>query len=263
MELAQILKILWRRKSWVLLILLCAALASIATKLEIGSGGLRPKSYDYGLAHVEFLVDSPRSSLIDVTQNTEELATRAQVYALFMRSNVVRDAIAREARVPAAQIVVEGLYAVPGRSDYLPRPAPARANEVRDEVKRYRLLFVAEPGLPVVSVRALAPTVGEATSLATAAVVGVRTYVDRLMVAESVPREDRTQITQLAPAVGGTVRPGVDKILAPLAFLVVAGFGVIALLCLDGLVRAARERRSRLGAPGVGLAARAGGRSRA
>ncbi len=235
MELAQILKILWDRKVWLALVALLALLASLSTILRIGPGGIEERSHTYGAAQAQFLIDSPRSSLIDLTQDTEALATRAQVYAQFMRSNAVKVEIARIAGIDADRIVAQGPYTTAGGTQNIPRPAPVRSNEVRGEGDVYRLVFDAQLGLPIVSVYAQAPTAEEAIKLADATVEGIGSYVSELEDAENVPYEDQTEIRELGPAEGGTVNPGVDPVISLLVFLAALVAGCAAILAAVAL----------------------------
>ena len=91
MELAQIVKILWDRKVWIAVAFAFACLAAVWTGYRIGPDGIHARSHSYGAAQTQFLVDSPRSSLVDITSDTDSLSRQAQLYTQFMRSNEVTD----------------------------------------------------------------------------------------------------------------------------------------------------------------------------
>lgn len=221
MELAQIVKILWDRKVWIAVAFVFACLAAVWTGYRIGPDGIHARSHSYGAAQTQFLVDSPRSSLVDITSDTDSLSRQAQLYTQFMRSNEVTDNIAEIAGVNPDQIVAQGPYMTAGGTQNIPRPAVVRSNEVRAEPILYRLVFDAQIGLPIVSVYAQAPTADEAIDLANASVEGIQQAVAKLETNEFIPTSDRTEIRELGPAVGGTVNPGVDPIIAGLAFIAV------------------------------------------
>jgi hypothetical protein len=228
-ELAQILRILWARKVWLAIVFVVACLAALSTGYQIGLGTFKARSHSYGAAKAQFLVDSPRSSLADLTQNTESLASRAQLYTQYMRSNDVTVEIAQEAGVDPNRIVTEGPYTTAGGTQNIPRPPVVRSNEVRGEPQIYRLVFDAQLGLPIVSIYAQAPTAEEAIKLADASVTGIQRAISKLEAEEFIPQSDRTEIRELGPAVGGTVNPGVDPIIAGLAFIAtfILGCGII------------------------------------
>ena len=227
MELVEILRALWERKLALAAAVAFALLAALATVYHLPS--MQKRSYEFGAAQAQILVDSPRSSLIDLTQETPPLAQRAAVYAQFMRSNAVKVAIAKEVGVPATSIVTEGPYTAAGGTQNIPRPATTRANELRGEGKLYRLVFDYQPDLPVVSIYAQAPTAAGAIKLASGTVKGVGAYISGLEAEQAVPAHAQTHIRELGPAEGGTVNSGVDPMVTLLAFLaaLIAGCGAI------------------------------------
>jgi hypothetical protein len=236
-ELVQIIKTLWDQRIAVVAVLLVAFLAGVSTMYRIGTGGLTKRSHQFGAAQSQILIDSPRSSLVDLTQETPPLATRAAVYTQFMRSNAVKEAISKASGIPADLIVAQGPYTTAGGSQNLPRPSEARANEVRSEKRGYRLVFDYQQDLPIVSIYAQAPTAKSAIALAAGTVAGVRSYISQLERQQNVPASAQTQIRELGSAEGGTVNSGADPIMAVLAFvgIVIAGLGGI--LALTALAR--------------------------
>jgi hypothetical protein len=244
-ELAQIIKTLWDQRIAVVAVLLVAFLAGLSTVYRVGTGGLTKRSHQFGAAQSQILIDSPRSSLVDLTQETPPLATRAAVYTQFMRSNAVKEAISKSTGIPASLIVAQGPYTTAGGSQNLPRPSEARANEVRGEKDGYRLVFDYQQDLPIVSIYAQAPTAKAAIRLAAGTVAGVRAYISQLEHEQNVPASAQTQIRELGAAEGGTVNAGADPIMAVLAFvgIVIAGLGgILALTALArGLQRLSRS----------------------
>lgn len=243
MELAQILRILWAHKVWLAVVFVVACLAALSTGYQIGPGTFKARSHSYGAAEAQFLVDSPRSSLADLSQDTESLASRAQLYTQYMRSNDVKLEIAKEAGVDPDQIVTEGPYTTAGGTQNIPRPPVVRSNEVLGEPQIYRLVFDAQLGLPIVSIYAQAPTAAEAITLADASVTGIQRAVSKLEAGEFIPSSDRTEIRELGPAVGGTVNPGVDPIIAGLAFIATFILGCGVILAVVTLKRGFRSLR--------------------
>jgi hypothetical protein len=248
MELAQILKTLIDRKLAVAAVVALAVLAALATLYHVSPSGLQKRSYEYGAAQVQMLIDSPRSQLIDLSQETPPLSIRAAVYAQFMRSNGVKQEISRVTGVPADAIVAQAPTTTESGTQNLPRAEAARANEVRQAGDQYRLLFDYQPDLPIVSIYAQAPDARAAAKLADGAVAGVRAYVAQLEARDRVAPKDQTQIRELGPAEGGTVNAGVNPIMALMAFLgvLVAGCGTIlgVVALRTGLRRLAMEARA-------------------
>ncbi|MEA2134156.1 MAG: hypothetical protein QOC68_2065 [Solirubrobacteraceae bacterium] len=237
MELAQIIKTLWDQRIAVVAVLVVAFLGGLSTVYRVGTGGLSTRSHQFGAAQSQILIDSPRSSLVDLTQDTPPLATRAAVYTQFMRSNAVKEAISQATGIPANLIVAQGPYTTAGGTQNLPRPSEARANEVRGEKAGYRLVFDYQQDLPIVSIYAQAPSAKAAISLAAGTVAGVRAYISRLEREQNVPAHAQTQIRELGSAEGGTVNSGADPIMAILAFIGIAIAGLGGILALNALTR--------------------------
>jgi capsular polysaccharide biosynthesis protein len=237
MELAQIIKILWDRKGLLLLIALVALAAGFMTMFHVSPSGVSKRSYVYGSAQTQILIDSPRSSLLDLNQETGPLATRAAVYAAFMRSNAITDAIAKEMGVQPGQVVAQGPFTTAGGTQNIPRPAEARANEVRGEADTYRLVFDAQQDLPIVTVYSQAPTGELAIKLANATVKATRDYVDNQETSVNVPAAAKTSIRELGPATGGDVQAGEKPLLAFMAVLAVFILGCVLVVAFTGLRR--------------------------
>jgi capsular polysaccharide biosynthesis protein len=233
-ELSQILKRLWAGK----LALLAVVLVALAAAVKM-AGRSAPAT---GAATAQILVDSPQSALANLKQNTLPLTTRAGVFAQFMASSAVRDAIAHSTNIPADEILAQGPFddpaAAPTGAD-APKP-PDTASLSRG--KRYRLLFVSQQDLPLVTVYAQAPTAREAAALADGVGKGVQEYVDRLQTQGELEASRRVVIRALGPAEAGTVQPGSSLPMAIAAFLGVLVFGCVALLVVYRLAAARRER---------------------
>lgn len=249
MELAQIIKILWDRKGLLLLIVLLAVAAGFMTMFHVSPSGVSKRSYVYGSAQTQILIDSPRSSLLDLNQETGPLATRAAVYAAFMRSNAITDAISKQMGLPPGQVIAQGPFTTAGGTQNIPRPAEARASEVRGEGDSYRLVFDYQQDLPIVTVYAQAPTGELAIKLADATVSAVRDYVGNQENAGNVPAAAKTEIRELGPATGGDVQSGEKPLLALMAMLAVFILGCVAVVAFTGLRRSFSKLSAEVRAP--------------
>lgn len=253
MELVQIYRTLIARKRALAVAFTVALLAAISVGYSIGPSGVKSRSSSFGTAQAQILVDSPQSALANLKQNTIPLSTRAGVFAQFMASSAVRTAVAREAGIPAQRIVARGPFDDPAAAPIdaaVPPPAPPpEAPGVR---RPYRLTFVAQEELPLVTVYAEAPDAGSAKRLADAVAVGVKKHVNTLQEEGQLPAKYRVVIRGLGPAQAGTVREGPNGPLMVIAFLVVflAGCGII--LFAARLKQA--ERRAGPSASGVAAA---------
>ncbi len=230
MELVQIYRTVTARRKALAIAFVVALLAAIWVGYSIGPGGLKSRSSSIGTAQAQILVDSPQSALANLKQNTIPLSTRAGVFAQLMASSAVRAEVAEVAGIPAKQIVARGPFDDPAAAPAdaaVPQPAPApKGAELH---KRYRLTFVAQEELPLVTVYAEAPDARSAKTLADAVAVGVKRHVDTLQEQGELAAKDRVVIRGLGPAQAGTVNDGPKPALMLVAFLMVflAGCGAI------------------------------------
>jgi hypothetical protein len=213
-------------------------LAAISISYRISPSGLETRALEFGAAQTQILVDSPRSSLIDLSQETPPLATRAAVYAQFMRSNAVKEAIAKEIGVSPLAIIAQGPTSTLGGTQNIPRPSETRSNEIVGEEDSYRLVFETQQDLPIITISAQAPTAEAAIKLADGTVSAVQKYTKSLELENEVPDKARTQIRELGPAEGGTVNSGASPIMMVLAFFAVMIAGCIAIIGLSAVVGA-------------------------
>jgi hypothetical protein len=252
-DLATAINQLWKRRRWVVVVTLVAAYASALTMYDIH--GIPPKfekkSLEFGAAGTQILVDSPGTTLADLRREFTPLAERAQVYSQFMASPAVKDSIAKAVGIPPSVLVAEASLA----TENLPRSAVEpgegeRANELLAEGVGYRLSFEAQEDLPIVSIRAQAPTAGEAIKLADGAAAGLGNYLRRVEAQQEVPDQRRVRIVPLGRAKGGMVNSGVDRVVAAMVFLAVFGLGCAGILVAVNVAAGMRSIHGRE-APGA------------
>ena len=257
MELAQIIKTLWDQRIAVVAVLLVAFLAGVSTVYRIGTDGLTKRSHQFGAAQSQILIDSPRSSLVDLTQETPPLATRAAVYTQFMRSNAVKEAISKADRHP-------------GRADRRAGPLhdgrrlaepPAALGGARQRGAFREARLPPRLRLPAGPSDRLDLRAGADRQVRDPARRGHRRGRADLHRATRAgaerPCDAQTQIRELGSAEGGTVNSGADPIMAVLAFVGISIAGLGGILASRRSPAASRGSRGRR--PGR---ARAGGARR-
>jgi hypothetical protein len=242
-ELTPILRTLWQARLALLATLLAAISLAVVSGYHVG-GGVPPKltarAIPSGAATAQVLVDSPSSALANLKQNPIPLSTRAGVFAQFMASTAIRDAVAAKTGLPAESILAQGPFDDPAMAPEGPKP-PDPSSVAHG--KKYRLTFVAQEQLPVVTVYAQAPDVETARRLADAVAPAVQGYIDELQTKAKLNDKYRTQIRGLGPAQAGTVKPSPNiKMIG--TFLAVMVAGVILILQFSTLRRRRRERKA-------------------
>lgn len=230
MELAEILKIFWSRKLVTLAILVLAIAAGVAAKLASRSN---PK----GTATVQILVDSPKSALANLVQNTTPLTARAMVFAQVMASQAVLQDIGKAASIPVSQMTAEGPYSGSGEKLDVVTPSEARGNQLLAQGAKYRLTFVAQENQPLITASVQAPTAAAAARLAGGVYPGIVAYVTELQKTMNTPSAQRVTIRQLGPPQSGTSSSGSGATVAAAAGLGVLLLGGLVLIGVEGARR--------------------------
>ena len=239
MELAQILRTLGRRKLALAVIFIAAVAAALAVgyKVSFNPPKLESRAVPSGQATTQILVDSPQSAIADLKQDTAPLVTRATVFAQFMTSSTIRDRIAAATGIPSNQITAEGPFSGPGEDQNAVAPSEARGGQVRAQTHPYRLTFVAQEQIPLVSVYASGPTAEGAAMLANGVYTAVKGYVDEIANADATDPQHRVTVRQLGTAGASTVHTGGSKAVMVLAFMAIMIFGCLFII----IVAAARK----------------------
>lgn len=217
---------LWGHKAGLAIALIVAVLAT--TRLLYGISLFPPKlekdSLSIASASTHVLVDTPRSTVVDLRENTydfTELTNRALLAGNVMASPAVVDYISRHSGVPASAILISApLTSEQPRAiaDITHQP---KTSDILKSPDEYRLSVRANPTVPVLDVYSEAPDEASAKKLADASVEGLKDYLHDLAVAHDTPRADQVQLTQLGKASGGSVNSGATIHVAVLVFVFV------------------------------------------
>lgn len=231
MELAQIIKALRNRRLLTVGVVLIATAAAAAVKLE-------KHSVPTGTATAQLMVDSPQSVIADLKQDTIPLTTRASVFAQFMASALIQQRIAAVMGVPVDQITTEGPFGGAGETLNVVTPSEARGPQIAAEKKLYRLTFVAQDQLPLVTVSAQAPTPAQASKLADAVFSAVNGYLQSLQAASrspstAIPERNRVTLRQLGAPQVGSQSSSQALVLMVAAFAGLLLLGLLAVLVLE------------------------------
>jgi len=219
------LRELWHVRGWM------AACAAFALAMSVWSvahvslvpPGLSPRALKMATATTQVVVDTPKSTLIDLRQDTyslDGLTNRALLLGNVMASPEVRADIARRAHVP-----FDALQVVPPLTGKQPRVLAEAGNQkhTTDILKlngEYRLQIRANPTVPFLQVYAQTPDARSAAALANAAVGGMESYLGVLARSNQTPAANQIRLTQLGKAQGAVINEGIGRRVAALAFLV-------------------------------------------
>jgi hypothetical protein len=234
MRISEVLDALKRRWYASLIVVVVAAGAAILLK-----GSLT--GVPTGSATVQILVDSPVSSLVNLKADPASLEARASVLAQAMSSNVVVASIAKTAGVPAAALTAQGPYSGTGQSLNVPTPSEARSAQIVSVNSPYRLSFVAQQQIPIVTVSVTGPTPAAAGKVADAVLPGTNAWLDSLSTPDLVKADRVVHLRQLGDAQIGPVTSSSAKMIAGVGAVAVLMLGFLAIALFDA--RAASDRR--------------------
>ena len=220
MKMIPILKELSRRKKWVAIGPIFAALII----LGIAKGA--PSAAQY-TATKQVLVDTSHSSVPDTSSNMFNLISRAGVYAQIMTDTDVMNLIGKAAGIPGDEIAASGPANTVGQSASHPATVASPGG--------YALALRLPNGTqqPIISIAAQATTGAKAVALANGAAIGLSEYVKQLATTYNVPAKHSISIRDLgAPSLSSAVS-GIPKTLLAIIFLVcMAGWCLLVILAV-------------------------------
>jgi hypothetical protein len=214
---------LWQMKRWVAACALLGLLAALwsVEKISLFPPGLTSRSLEMATATTQVVVDTPKSTLIDIRQDTsslDALTNRAVVLGNVIASPTVRESIAQRANVP-----FESLLILPPLTPKQPRVLAEAGNgrHTSDILKlndQYRLYIQGNPTVPMLQIYAQTPTAESAAALANGAVDALQDYLADLAGSAKTPGDDQIRLMQLGRAKGTVINKGIEWQVAFLAF---------------------------------------------
>jgi hypothetical protein len=245
---ATILRELWRRRR---LVGLAAAVAILIGAMLTYRLSLPPESrqYDVGMASTHILVDTPQSQVVDVSpRGSGSLGARATLLANLMTEGEVKAAIARRAGLPPNKLLA-GVDTGTGLPPEIASSAGGR--DVHLLTTRPESNSAGEP-LPIIALDAQAPDPNDAARLASAAVEGLRSYLDSKAATEDVSAAHRLEVRGLGePQVTDAVR-GPQRLVGLGAAVFVFLCGCVLILVAPAVARAWRAASEEDPNTGVG-----------
>jgi len=233
---ARILLKLWRLRLWLVVGVLLAGVAAVASVAT-------SHSTVYASASTELLVDSPDSALANASTDLTGYLNRADAFARMMTSNEALQYIGKAAGINGNEIDATGPIEINGLPAVTHAPVAIVNGQDVAAPAIYKLSFVQNPSLPTVDVYADAPTTKQAIALANGAVTGFANFISQLN-AKNVPQSERIEIRQLGQATGGMVDASASKSIALLLFIAVFALwcGIVLFASrLKANLRAARQ----------------------
>jgi hypothetical protein len=232
------LRKLWGLRGGVALCLALAVFAGVWSthRVSLFPPRLTPRALEMATASTHVVVDTPKSSVLDLRQSTynfESLRNRAVLLGNVIAGPTVRQAIARRAGLAPDVLRVQAPLTL---EEAAPPPESGNERHTSDILKsndQYRLNIQANLSVPMLDIYAQAPTAASAALLANAAVDQLRAYLRRLADAQGTPAPDRIRLLQLGRAQGTVINKGVRWEVALLAFVLTFAFACASVLFLS------------------------------
>jgi hypothetical protein len=242
MQLGMHMRELWGQKVGLALALLIAILAAsrVLFGLSLIPPGLQHHSLGVASASTQVIVDTPRSSVIDLREDTYSftgLTNRALLLGNVMAGLPVREYIAKRAEVPATSIRVSAPLTPEQPRVVADGAHQPKTSDILRSPDEYRLSIQANPTVPVLNIYSEAPDGEAAGKLANAAVDGLRDYLAVLANEHSTPSDDQVSLVQLGRASGSSIDDGAGIQLAILVFLFVFALSSAAVLFITRVRR--------------------------
>jgi hypothetical protein len=245
MRLGMHLREVWQHKIGLATVVIVALLVAA----RVYGFGLLPPSAPRpaaGEATARVLVDTPRSTAVDLRQSTydlEELNNRAQLVANAIGTVAVRERIVEQVGVPATEIAIE----TPLTTAYAERDGAGI-----EPTSEYRLDVQADPTVPVIDIGAAAPTEDEAVALAGAAGTSIASYIAGLPIHKERGRTLRLEPRMLGKVEAVPPQASGHAVSAILAFLVILAAGSATVVFVSRQRREYRRASEALGAERMG-----------
>ena len=242
MNTVTILRDLWSLRRVVATMALLAVVAGTAVMYKISfPPDIQGRRYEVGIATARILVDTPSSQVVEVApKGSDSLGVRANLLASLMVDGVVKSAITRRAQLPPSKLI--------GITDTESEPSPASTKPPgrRALVLKTHVATNADGAqLPIIEVEAQAPDRATARRLGSAAIDGLRDYLDSKAAQQRIPNVDRLQLTGLGAPQVTTQGRGPTAVMAVAVAVIVFLLGcawILGMLALSRAWRAATVR---------------------
>jgi hypothetical protein len=242
MNTVTILRNLWHRRRFVVVVALVALLVALVVGFKVPS--FKSRQYQVGVATVHILVDTPSSQVVNIApRGSDTTAARASLLASLMVEGDIENNIAQEAGLKPSQLSgATGAAISPsaGGPDS-PPPSSPTAYSLNTQV----LTNTTGDTLPIIEVDTQAPTAAGAERLANASISGLKAYLNSKAALEKIPDADRLDVTGMGAPEGTLQAHGPSNAMVLLVFLLLFATGCIGILVVQALVRGWRAASER------------------
>lgn len=223
----------------------CLALALVVAVCSVWSVSLfppklTPRSLEMATASTHVVVDTPRSTLLDLRQDTYELeglTKRAVLLGNVIANGPVKESIASKAGIPVTLLRVDAPLTAKQPRPRVEAGNEKKASDILKSNDQYRLNIQANPTAPMLDIYAQSPTTRTAEALANAAVTSLRAYLADLARSQTTPDAQQIRLVQLGTARGAVINGEVHWQVAFLAFILTFTLACATLIFLTRVSR--------------------------
>jgi hypothetical protein len=216
-----------------------AAVWSVAS-ISLAPPRLTPRALDMATASAQVVVDTPRSSVVDLRQPTYDilpLKNRAILIGTLMASQAVRADIAAR-----AGLSTDRLQVVAPRTTQQSRPIEQSGHkkgpgDLVASTDQFRLDVQANPTVPLLNIDTQAPSAAEAQRLANAAITGLGDFMNRVATTDHTPTKQEVRLRQLGVTKGTVINNGVQVQAVFVVFVIVFALSCAATVLLSRVRR--------------------------
>jgi hypothetical protein len=241
-ELAEICDCLRRHRGVVVIIVLMAVAAGVASGYRIV--GFPPtveaRALPLGMATKQLYVDAPQSALGRLDVDAGPMIARTGTLTQVIDSEQIRVETARLSHIPVHDLTVEGPFSGPPSINNVVTPSEARAHQVIAERTPYRLTSLVHTDLPVVTLFVQAPSPEAAAAVAENAYRALQRYLASLERPLAAKPLHQLVVRSMGPPAAGSVHGGIGKAVTVFAFLATLIIGLLLLLSASGVRRRIR-----------------------
>lgn len=244
MELIPVLKLLWRKRVLVGIALLFSVAVGVvvAFRVSLLPPELHSRQHNVGVASANILIDSPKSSLADLSPlGAGALDATADLLASVLATQGLEDQIATQAGIPFDRLLV----ALPSSGLPIPTALGTTAQASGSTAAKYKLVVTTDDPQPIISLAATAPDPQSAARLANGAIQALRQYLNSVAVREQIPARRRPVITRLGSPVVGLAFVGPRRLYGVAATVLLFALAIAAIVTASGIARAWRLAEAR------------------
>lgn len=226
-------------------VLACLVLALLAAVWSLGRislvpPGIEPRALEMATASTHVVVDTPRSTLLDLRQDTYDLdglTQRAVLLGNVIANGPVKESIARQANVRVEDIRVAAPLTPEQPRTRVEAGNAKKASDILRSNDQYGLTIQANPTVPMLDIYAQTPDTESAEALANAAVDSLQAYLAGLAESAGTPKAEQIRLQQLGRARGAVINESVHWQVAFLAFVLTFALSCATLIVVSRVWR--------------------------